>query len=53
MSWALVFCVYTHACMISKDFGINEEKEICLSNKESINGRKCERKIWLLNMKSL
>ena len=30
-------------CTISKDIGTNKEEEICLPNKESINGHKCER----------
>ena len=39
-SWALVFCIGTHVYTISKDIGINKEKEICLSNKEFINGNR-------------
>ena len=36
-----------------KNIEINKEKGICLPNKESISGHKCQRKIWLSNMKSL
>ena len=32
-----------HGITISKDVGINTEKEICVPNKESINGHRCER----------
>ena len=38
---------------ISKDIGINKEKEICLPNKETIHCHRCEEKIWLLNLKCL
>ena len=31
-------------CTISKDIGINKEKEMFLPNKESISGHRCERK---------
>ena len=27
-SWALVFCIHTHLCTISKDIGINMEKNM-------------------------
>ena len=37
------FCIYTHVFTISKDIGINEEKEICPLTKESISAHKCER----------
>ena len=34
-SWALVFCIGTHVCTISKVIGINEEKE--MSAKQGIH----------------
>ena len=40
-SWVLVFC--THVCTISKDIGINKEKEIHVPSKESISGYRCEK----------
>ena len=30
-------------CIISEDIGMIKEKEICLPNKESISGHRCER----------
>ena len=33
----------THLCTVSKDIGINKEKEVYLPNKELINGHRCER----------
>ena len=30
-------------CTISKDSGINKEKEICMQNKEFKDGQRCER----------
>ena len=35
---ALVVCICTNGCTISKDIGINEEKEIGVSNNESTIG---------------
>ena len=35
--------MYMHMCTISKDIDINEEKEICLPNKESVSVHRCER----------
>ena len=34
-----------------KDIVINKEKEICVPNKESINGRRCERTNTVYNVK--
>ena len=43
-SWALVFSIDTHVYTISKDIGINKEKEIYLLNRESIkSGHRLER----------
>ena len=38
-SWALVFCICTYVYSF-KGIGINQEKEICLPNKEYISGHK-------------
>ena len=50
MNWTFPLCMHSGfptekveqtivcVCPISKDIGINEGKEICLSNKESISG---------------
>ena len=35
--------MYTYVCTVSKDIGINKEKEINVTNKESISGNRCER----------
>ena len=35
-SWALVFCIYTAVCTLSKDMFINKENKIWLPNKESM-----------------
>ena len=43
ISWTLVFYIYTQICTISKDIGINKEKELCLPNKEAISSYGCER----------
>ena len=32
-SWALVFCIDTNVCTISKVIDINKEQEICLPNR--------------------
>ena len=40
---ALVFYIYKRVCTISKDIGIDEAKEICLSNKEYIRSCRFER----------
>ena len=32
---ALVFCIYSQVCTISKHIRINEEKEICLAKKRN------------------
>ena len=37
----------TNVCTIWKDIGRNKEKEICLPNKESIRGHRCERTIMV------
>ena len=42
-SLALVLCSYTTVCTISKDIGINKEKEIILPNNQYISGHRCER----------
>ena len=42
-SWALVFCIYTHVCIITNYIGTINENEIYLPNKESISGHRCER----------
>ena len=39
-SWAVVFCIDTHVCTISKVIGINEEEEICLPNRETLSGHR-------------
>ena len=39
----LVFCIYKTVYIISKDIGINKEREICLPSNESISGHRCER----------
>ena len=44
--WALL-------CVQFQKIGINKEKEICMPNKESISGPRCERTKWLSNVKSL
>ena len=41
---ALVFCIYTYGCTISKYIGVNNEKDICLPSKESRCGHRSERK---------
>ena len=33
ISWAFIFCIDKHLCMVSKVFGINKEKEIGLPKK--------------------
>ena len=38
-----MFSLYTYVKTISKDIGINKEKEICPPSKESISDHKCER----------
>ena len=38
---------------ISKDIGINKEKEICLSNKGSVSWHRCKGKVRLLDVKCL
>ena len=40
---AISICTDTHVCTISKVAGINKEKEICVPNKELINGHRSER----------
>ena len=37
------YLVHIHVCTISNDIGINKEKEVCLTNNESISGHACER----------
>ena len=37
-------------CIISKVICINKEKEICLPNKEYINGHRYEKQKWLPNV---
>ena len=39
-SWALVFCVHTFWCTISKVVGKNKKIDICLPNKEYISGHR-------------
>ena len=36
-------CIDTHFCTVSKVNGIHKEKEVCLSNKDYINGYRCRR----------
>ena len=40
-------------CNVSKDIGINREKEIHLSNQESTSGLRCERTNMAANVKCL
>ena len=35
------FVYYTHVCTISKDLGMNKEKEIFPPNKESVSVHRC------------
>ena len=36
------YFIHIYVCTISKDIGLNKEKEICSPNKESISGHRCE-----------
>ena len=36
--------LYVYTCTISKDNGLDKEKQICLSNRESLSGHRCERR---------
>ena len=40
---AISICIDTHVCIISKVKGIDEEKEICLHNREYISCHRLER----------
>ena len=45
--------IHTHVHTISKDIGINKEKETCLPNKEFIRILNVKEEIWLPNVKGL
>ena len=42
-----------HLCPISKQIGINKEKEMCLPSKKSIMVINMKEQIWLTNVKCL
>ena len=46
--------LYVYTCVYnSKDISINKEKEICILNKESIGGQRCERVYMGTNVRCL
>ena len=52
-SMTLVFSIDTHLHTISKVIGIKKELKMCLQNKESLSGYRCERANMVAKCKNM